>query len=126
MSPARAHVAVIDDDAPVRRALVRVLAAAGYAVTSYGSAEEFLAVDDEWPQCVLADMHLPRMDGLELSEYLRRGRHGIPIVLITADHDLARSTAVRATGAPCLTKPVDEHTLVDAIARVAPSLRNDC
>lgn len=121
MPSAHTHVAIVEDDAPVRRALVRVLVAAGFRVSGYASAEEFLALSgDPPPDCVLLDLHLPRMGGIELYECLRRTRRETPIVFITADHELARSDAVRRTGAPCLTKPIDEHTLIEAIARVAP------
>jgi two-component system response regulator FixJ len=112
----RPSVAVVEDDEPVRRALARVLAAAGFRVTHYASAEEYLATASA-DDCVLIDVHLPEMDGFELCDRLRRGAASTSVVLITADHDLARSPRVRRRGAVCLTKPVDEEALVGAIRR---------
>jgi FixJ family two-component response regulator len=66
---------------------------------------------------VVVDLHLPEMEGLDLCERLRRGANPASVVMITGDHDLARSPRVRRRGAICLTKPVDDHTLVDAIVR---------
>jgi FixJ family two-component response regulator len=120
------HVAVVEDDAPVRRALVRVLAAAGFRVSSYGSAEEFLATQSEpSPACLLIDIRLPQMDGLALEAHLRRAGHTTPVVLITADHDLARRAILQQRRSPCLTKPIDDHTLIAAITRAMPSASRD-
>lgn len=102
---------------PVRRALVRVLAAAGFRVSSYSSAEEFLAIANGSAGCALIDVHLPQMDGLALAERLRESVRPVPVVLITADHDLAHREQVRLRGGICLTKPIDEHTLLDAISK---------
>lgn len=125
MTSIHAHIAVVEDDAPVRRALVRVLVSAGFTVSAYGSAEEFVALtDDPSPDCLLLDLHLPRMSGLELQDRMRRVRRDVPIVFITADLDIARSDALRHRGVLCLTKPIDEQTLMEAISRVtshAPS-----
>lgn len=118
MASIHAHIAVVEDDAPVRRALVRVLVSAGFTVSAYGSAEEFVAlVDEPSPDCLLLDLHLPRMSGLELQERLRRFRRDVPIVFITADHEIARSDTLRRRGTACLTKPIDEQTLMEAISR---------
>jgi FixJ family two-component response regulator len=114
---ARPSVAVVEDDEPVRRALVRVLAAAGFRVASYASAEDYLAAANMSAQCVLVDINLREMSGLDLCERLRRGTTPTSVVLLTADHDLARSQRVRRRGAVCLTKPVDELALVTAITR---------
>jgi two-component system, LuxR family, response regulator FixJ len=116
---ASVHIAVIDDDAPVRVALARLLVSAGFRVTLSASAEEFLGrLDDLEPNCLLLDLHLPRLGGLELHRVLRQLARCVPTVFITADHELARSEAVRQLGLPCLIKPIDERALLAAIASV--------
>jgi FixJ family two-component response regulator len=120
----QAHVAIVEDDAAVRRALVRVLAAAGFRVSSYVSAEEFLAIASQpAPDCVVIDLHLPSMGGLELHDYLHEIEPDVSVVLITADYELAQSEPLRSHTTPCLTKPIDEHTLLEAIVRVTPAAR---
>jgi FixJ family two-component response regulator len=111
------RVAIVEDDAPVRRALVRVLGAARFHVTAFGSAEEFLDGGLEpRPDCVLMDIHLPLMNGLELRSHVAALQPDINVVFITADHELA-SADHREPRSVWLTKPVDEDTLINAIAR---------
>jgi FixJ family two-component response regulator len=113
---ASVHVAVIDDDAPVRTALSRLLVSAGFRVSLFASAEEFLRhVDDLEPSCLLLDLHLPRLGGIELDRVLRQLARRMPTVFITADHELARSELVCQRGHACLIKPVDDRALLDAI-----------
>ena len=110
------HVAVVDDDAPVRRALARVLASLGFEVSLFASAEEFLMrMNDVAPRCLLLDVHLPRLSGLDLHRLLGQLARRLPTVFITADHDIARSDEMRRTGAPCLLKPIDDEKLLAAI-----------
>jgi FixJ family two-component response regulator len=114
---ASVHIAVIDDDAPVRIALARLLVSAGFRVTLSASAEEFLGrIDELKPNCLLLDLHLPRFGGIELHRVLRQLARCVPIVFITADHELAHSEAIRQLGLPCLIKPIDERALLAAIA----------
>jgi FixJ family two-component response regulator len=67
--------------------------------------------------CLLLDLRLPQMQGLDLLEKLRSSRRSLPVVLITSDQDLANSPEVRRAGPPCLVKPVEEEALFAAIAR---------
>jgi FixJ family two-component response regulator len=111
------RVAIVEDDAPVRRALARVLGAARFQVTAFGSAEEFLDGGLEPPpDCVLTDVHLPVMNGLELRSLMAALQPDIGVVFITADHELA-SGEHREPRSVWLTKPVDEETLIHAIVR---------
>ena len=111
------RVAIVEDDAPVRRALARVLGAARFHVTAFGSAEEFLDGGLEPPpDCVLTDIHLPVMNGLELQSHMAALRPGVSVVFITADHELAHGEH-REPRSIWLTKPVDEDALIHAIAR---------
>jgi FixJ family two-component response regulator len=121
---AGAHVAVIDDDPPVRRALARLLMSAGFQVSMFGSAEEFLGrVHEVEPTVLLLDLHLPRLGGLELDRVLRNLARRLPIVFITADPELAQSERIRQRGFACLLKPVDDRMLLDAIAAATQSPR---
>ena len=111
------RVAIVEDDAPVRRALARVLGTARFHVTAFGSAEEFLNGGLEpRPDCVLMDIHLPLMSGLELRSRVAALEPDINVVFITADHELA-SGDHREPRSIWLTKPVDEDTLLHAVER---------
>jgi FixJ family two-component response regulator len=117
MTSAPLHVVVVDDDPPVRVALARLLSAVGFRVSTCNSAEDFLIRGrDEDVSCVLLDVHLPRLNGLELTRLLSRLGVSVPIVFITADQAMAESIEMRQTGRPCLLKPIDDDTLVRAIS----------
>jgi FixJ family two-component response regulator len=117
MTSVPVHVVIVDDDPPVRRALARLLAAVGFRVSTCSSAEDFLVRSSaDEASCVLLDVHLPRLSGLELSGLLARLNVNVPIVFITADHELAESGEMRRTGRTCLLKPIDDDLLVRAIS----------
>ena len=117
MMSGRVHVVIVDDDPPVRRALTRLLISAGFHVSACGSAEEFLVRSDELDvSCLLLDVHLPRIGGLDLVRLLDRLGRPVPVVFITADHELARSDAMLQAGRPCLIKPIDDEALLAAIS----------
>jgi FixJ family two-component response regulator len=112
-------IAVIDDDASVRRALQRLLQSAGFMVETFATAREFLDADS-WAQtaCLVLDVHLPGMSGFELQEYLAISGIPIPIVFITAlDDALTRERVHRAGAVGYLRKPFDQGTLIEAISR---------
>jgi FixJ family two-component response regulator len=112
-------IAVIDDDASVRRALQRLLQSAGFTVETFGTAREFLDTD-YWAQtaCLVLDIHLPGMSGFELADYLTVSGVLIPIVFITALDDVSTRERVHRTGAVgYLRKPFDQDTLIEAIRR---------
>jgi FixJ family two-component response regulator len=119
-----ARIVVVDDDPPVRRALARLLVEAGYDVCTCGTATELLAeLNRMRADCVLADVHLPDMGGLELHGRLCSLTDPPAVLLITADHDVARTHAIVASGVPCLLKPLDEDVLLQAIAHALGSSR---
>jgi FixJ family two-component response regulator len=112
-------IAVIDDDASVRRALQRLLQSAGFTVETFATASEFLDAP-YWTQtaCLVLDIHLPGMSGFELQEYLAVSGVPIPIVFITALDDVSTRERVNSTGAAgYLRKPFDQDTLIEAISR---------
>jgi FixJ family two-component response regulator len=113
--PESLTLAVVDDDDDVRTALSRLLRAMGHRVRLFASAEEF-EVEDIAVDCVIADVRLPGLSGLELRERLRaRNRHA-PIVLITGDGDRLVRDVGSTNDTPLLTKPFDADVLADAIA----------
>jgi FixJ family two-component response regulator len=108
---------VVDDDEAMRVALMRLLAAAGYAPRGYASAGEFLiAADDAATGCLLLDLHMPGPDGLALYEALRRKGCDLPTVFLTGRGDIASSVrAMKAGASDFLTKPVPGDTLLSAV-----------
>jgi FixJ family two-component response regulator len=112
-------IAVIDDDASIRRALQRLLQSAGFAVETFATAREFLDADyGAQAACLVLDVHLPGMSGLQLQEYLAASGVPIPIVFITAYADEPTRERVQRAGAVgYLRKPFDQGTLIEAISR---------
>ena len=112
-------IAVIDDDASVRRALQRLLQSAGFTVETFATAREFLDADyGTQTACLVLDVHLPGMSGLQLQEYLAASGVPIPIVFITAYDDVSTRERVNRAGAVgYLRKPVDQDTLIEAMSR---------
>lgn len=112
-------VATIDDDRRVRDSVQSVLESAGYAAVNFASAEAFLlsgAVSRV--TCAIVDVRLPGMDGMELQRQIRRQRHQLPVIFITAhDDDDVRQKALRDGAVAFLVKPFDGGELLDHIAR---------
>ncbi len=113
-------VAIVDDEESVREAVQRLLRAAGFTVRSFESAEDFLKSDElNTTGCLVADIRMPGMSGLELLTELNIQHLPIPTILITAHGDEhLRMQAMRAGAVKFLPKPVDGATLV-ASARAA-------
>ena len=113
-------VAIVDDDSSLLRALARLVRAAGFAVRTYMSGEEFLESDQSVPpRCLVLDVRLGGMDGFELYERLRASGTPPPVIFITAHDDaINRERARRAGGVHYLRKPFDDAGLIDAIHRV--------
>lgn len=117
---ARPLVVVVDDDASIRRALVRSLAAAGLEVEALATASELLA--HVWlvrPACVMIDLHLPDMSGFVLMRKVLDGDARMPVMMITADTDPALEARAFAQGAAAfVTKPFDTDRLLDELHAV--------
>ena len=111
------HISIVDDDESVREAAVNLFRSMGLPAAAYCSAEEFLASGMiERTSCLVLDVHMPGMGGLNLQSHLESiGRH-IPIVFVTAfTEDAARAKAM-AAGAICfLAKPFREGELLDGV-----------
>lgn len=117
MAPGK--VFVIDDDASVRKALQRLIRAAGYEVEALESASAYL--QHALPPrraCLLLDIRMPEMSGLELQQAIAGTHHALPVVFITGHgDDDVRQQAAAAGSVDVLEKPLDEHALLGAIAR---------
>ncbi|WP_079545063.1 response regulator transcription factor [Bradyrhizobium lablabi] len=110
---------IVDDDASFRTAISRVLNASGYEVAAYESATCFLRdIENASPGCILLDVQMPALGGLQLQEELARLSHGWPIIFMTGHGDIPTSVrAIKAGAEDFLTKPIPRQTLLEAIQR---------
>ena len=112
-------VFIVDDDADVRESLQELLDSVGLHSQSFATAQEFLAVErSDGPNCLILDVRLPGISGLDLQHELKRGRRSIPIIFLTAHADVPMSVKAMKSGAvEFLTKPFRQQDLLDAVQR---------
>src|SRR5467141_2279281 len=112
-------VCVVDDDASVREAVGGLLRSVGMTVETFGSAREFLArARRDAPSCLVLDVELPGLSGLDLQQELVKGNVRVPIIFLTGHGDIPMSVrAIQAGALDFLTKPVDVDQLLGAIER---------
>jgi FixJ family two-component response regulator len=112
-------VFIVDDDADVRESLQELLESVGLHSQSFGTAREFLAVErGDGLSCLILDVRLPGISGLDLQHELKRGRISIPIIFVTAHADVPMSVKAMKSGAvEFLTKPFRQQDLLDAVQR---------
>jgi FixJ family two-component response regulator len=125
MAKSRLLMAVIDDDASVRKALARLLRACGYDVEMFASGSEFLESSHAVKaDCLVLDVHMPSVSGLDVQATLKaRGIH-VPIIFITAyDDNALRMRALHLGAVAYLRKPLTEQTLLAAIATAVGTKR---
>ncbi|HWZ76349.1 MAG TPA: response regulator [Candidatus Sulfotelmatobacter sp.] len=117
MPKSKAIVFVVDDDLSVREGLERLLHAAGWEVETFPSAQEFLAHrKEDIPSCLVLDVGLPGLSGLDLQKRILEANREIPIVFITGHKDVPTSVrAMKAGAVEFLVKPFSEDDLLDAI-----------
>jgi len=110
-------VAILDDDELMRGALQGLLKAVGLPAQAFASAEEFLKSDERQQiACLIADIRMPGMSGLELQAELNNERCRIPIIFITAHGDeKMRMQALRAGAVEFLAKPFDDEVLLESV-----------
>lgn len=117
MSAEQPLVRVVDDDESVRRSVGELLRSVGFAVAAYGSAQDFLADDQaETPGCLVLDVHLPGLTGLDLQREMVGTQRSLPIVFLTGMGDIPMSVrAIKSGAVEFLTKPFDTQTLLQAV-----------
>jgi RNA polymerase sigma factor (sigma-70 family) len=129
MSPAqpskhRDTVFIVDDDASVRDSLSLMLSLQGYATATFASGEDFLnALKPDWRGCVVADIRMPGMSGLELQENLRNRLPRLAVIVITAHGDVAAARrAFLGDAVDFIEKPFEPDQIIAAIERAAARL----
>jgi FixJ family two-component response regulator len=117
MQPESLTVYIVEDDASVRDSLALMLSLAGFATVFFADAEAFLSARrEDWAGCVVADLRLPGMNGIELQAEMRRRGSRLPFIIITAHGDVAAARAAfRADAVDFLEKPFDHAQLLAAI-----------
>ena len=112
-------VHVVDDDEAVRDSTRILLESYGHPVQDYSSARAFLDANPKSPQgCLVLDIHMPGMSGLELLEEMRARKFSLPVIVITGRYDAALGARLREAGAmDVLMKPVDDAELKAKIDR---------
>jgi RNA polymerase sigma factor (sigma-70 family) len=117
MSPAEAIVFVVDDDASMLRALARLLATAGRRVEAFGSPREFLdRPAHDGPGCLVLDLKMPGLSGLDVQEALASGSRALPIVFISGHGRIpAAVRAMKAGAVDFLTKPFEDDALLASV-----------
>ncbi len=122
-------ISIIDDDESIRRTTTLLIQSFGYGAATFESAEDFLKsghVDDT--SCLIVDVQMPGMNGLELQSHLVHAGNRIPIIFITAyDNSDSRRRALQMGAAGFLNKPFDDRQLLQTIHSViGPIQGNDC
>jgi len=107
-------ISIVDDDASIRKALRRLFISVGFDVASFASAEEFLSSSLLLESsCLILDLRMPGMSGLELQSVLTSCNRQIPVIFLTAHNDeQARAQALRAGAIDYLCKPFSEESLL--------------
>ena len=122
--PKASLISIVEDDQFFRESLKRLIKSQGYTVEAFPSAADFLG----WPRfietaCLIADVNMPAMSGIELSRHLVNGGHSIPTILITAyPNDNDRASALN-DGVVCyLRKPINDEQLIRCLRAALPSV----
>ncbi|HTU62462.1 MAG TPA: response regulator transcription factor, partial [Polyangiales bacterium] len=119
MASNEASIYVVDDDASAREAIVGVIRSAGFNAKGFTSALEFLSYPrDPGPACLVLDVEMPELSGLDLQQTLNARSDTLPIIFVTGYGDVPMSVmAIRAGALDFLTKPLDADALLDAVQR---------
>ena len=110
---------IVDDDASVRKSLSRLLDSLGFSAETFASADEFLKREHyEGVGCIVLDVRMPGLSGMDLQEELNKADYSMPIIFITGHGDIPMSVQAMKKGAvDFLPKPFDEHQLIDALKK---------
>jgi two-component system, LuxR family, response regulator FixJ len=125
MNSSQPTIYVVDDDVSFLSAVTRLLRAGGFAVKTFTSADEFIKTPPAASGCIIADLHMPGMNGLDLQDSLARTGTPLPVIFLTGHGDIPTSVhAMRKGAEDFLTKPVKREKLFDAVQRaLARNLR---
>ncbi len=117
---------IVDDDPSVRRSLVRLVRSAGIRARDFASAREFLDADPEGRGCILVDLHMPDINGIELLEQLAGCARVHPVILLSANADMATIASALGHGAfGFLVKPVEDEELLGSIRTAIDSIPSE-
>jgi len=113
------YIAIVDDDEGVRRALARLLRSLRYEPVAFASGEEFLgSLPRRCPDCVLMDLHLTGLNGLDILQSMRERGRAPPVIVVTGFHEPGMRERCRAAGAAdYMAKPVEAADLAAALSR---------
>ena len=123
MTKACLLIAIVDDEEPVRKALMRLMRSVGLSAETFASGPEFLkSLDTRLPDCVVLDLHMPHMNGFHVQAQLAQKYAALPVIIFTG-HDLpqARERAMQGGASAFLRKPVLDRTLLHAISAATAS-----
>jgi FixJ family two-component response regulator len=111
-------ISIVDDDESVRQGLSRLLTSVGFAVKAFASAEKYLSSDQlERPDCLILDIRMSGMSGIELQRQLVANHSEVPVVFITAhEEETERVQALEGEARTVLIKPFSEEALLNAIS----------
>ena len=112
------HIAVVDDEEPVRKALMRLMRSAGLGVETFASGLEFLkSLDARLPDCVVLDLHMPHMNGFNVQAHLAQKYAALPVIIFTGhDSPNVRERAMAGGASAFLRKPAHDSILLGAIS----------
>ena len=112
-------IAIVDDDEAVRKAMATLLRSLGHSVAAFDSAEAFLESGQvSTTTCLITDVHMPGMSGLDLQKRLIEEGHRIPVIFLTGFPDEnVRTRALKAGALAFLSKPLDQHDLVEHLEK---------
>lgn len=111
-------ISIIDDDESLRTALVGLVRSLGYEALGFGSAEEFLQVGTGKSACIISDIQMPGMSGIDLKRHLSARAVTTPVIMITARAEPGLKERALASGAACfLKKPFEADALIDCLEK---------
>ncbi|RUX06480.1 MAG: response regulator [Mesorhizobium sp.] len=127
MATANPIIAIVDDDDSVRRALKRLLFSLSYESIAFSSGEAFLeSLEITMPSCVLLDLHMPGLNGLQVIEAMRSRNKNIPVIVITANpQPEMRKRSIAAGAVAYLSKPLGREGMLSAIQSTIADRRSD-
>ena len=120
------NIYLVDDDSSMRKSVIRLLKSLGMKAQAFESAEDFLAaeIDSDLPSCLILDIRMPGLTGMELQDELLKRDYCLPIIFITGHGDIPMSVKAMKKGAvDFLKKPFDEYTIEDNFSRIISDIQ---